>query len=333
MPLDFPNQTALVCEGGGIKGAYVSGVLKVLLEEYSFRNVDLYVGTSSAIPHLAYACAGKEVLLDNHKEIWEDRVIGEALAPATGFLHWIWKTKGLVDTEGLVSIFRDGRNALDTSLLEKSDSCVAIPVTNIRTSQTEYFTTKKVMNKTSNKCHYLGDNIDSVRFFKALKASMSPPYISRAVNIGNELYADGGYSCPVPVKFAIDYGCKNIIIIPTKPIGYKRQNYLSNNFDNYFGKLISSVGRLFCPKYRDIFYKWNDRDKKCREHFNGQINNDVRIEVIYPSESLKHHVFPVNISNILGLYETGLITAREALGGLFKGGSCNARTTATSAHF
>ena len=61
------------------------------------------------------------------------------------------------------------------------------------------------------------------RFFEAVKASMSLPFISNIVEFRDNYLLDGGISDAIPIKKSIEDGNEKNVIILTRHKGYRKK--------------------------------------------------------------------------------------------------------------
>ena len=109
--------TALVIEGGGLRGAFVAGALHQM--QQSGVHFDHVFATSAGAASAAYMIAGQ---MDRALWIWRERTHGAQLISARNFL----RGRRLMDIEGLVEAFRSDL-ALDVAALARSATTLTIP--------------------------------------------------------------------------------------------------------------------------------------------------------------------------------------------------------------
>src|SRR5687767_15901602 len=88
------RKTALIVEGGAMRGAWAAGVL-ACLHDRGQRQFDLVYAASSGACSAAYFVAG---MLDTSLEIWREHVCGRKLVCKTNFLRF----KPIIDLAYLI---------------------------------------------------------------------------------------------------------------------------------------------------------------------------------------------------------------------------------------
>lgn len=197
MESDNHKPSALILEGGGLRGVFTSGVLEAFLEAgIVFDEVyGVSAGASNAVTFLARQKGrNKRVFIDY---IHDPRY--------KGFKSWILTGNYFNKT----FIFEEIPNRLDPfdfATFAAQPAKLTMPVTHAQTGET----------------HFLRDFSSPEAITTALKAATSLPILSRPEPIGNELYFDGGISCPL-IWNTIDLSkYRNVIYVLTQPKGYQK---------------------------------------------------------------------------------------------------------------
>ena len=89
-----------------------------------------------------------------------------------------------------------------------SNTVFKIGTTNCNTGKAEFFE-KNSFNTNS--------------IMDVVRASGSLPFLSKMVNINGTPYLDGGISDSIPIKRAIEDGCCKLVLILTRPKGYRKK--------------------------------------------------------------------------------------------------------------
>ena len=85
-------------------------------------------------------------------------------------------------------------------------------------------------------------------------ASSSMPYISKPVKIGDDLYLDGGCNDSIPIKYALSFNKKTLVVL-TRELGYRtplktkriyrrRDNILNKGIYGKYPKFIQSLQNM-----------------------------------------------------------------------------------------
>ena len=181
---DDRRKTALIVEGGAMRGAWAAGVL-VYLHERGRREYDLVYAASSGACSAAYFVAD---MWDTGLTIWRE------LACKSNLL----RRKPIIDLAYLVDHVIRKRAPLSVEALQKADTKFFIVLTDCLTGEPVYF-------------HVCDD-----RVFAALRATSSMALATRGFDfVDGKPYADGGVADPIPVRRAIADGATDITVVMT----------------------------------------------------------------------------------------------------------------------
>ncbi|MEM7389857.1 MAG: patatin family protein [Pseudomonadota bacterium] len=191
------NNKALVVEGGAMRGIFATGVLDAFIQA-NYQPFNQCYGVSAGATNIAaYLCAQYK---RNHAVITDYSCRPE-------FIDFIRFIKGghLFDLDWLwQETIRDIRLDLDT--FEKQASEFYIVTTNIQTGQAEYLKANATLLE------------------EQLKASCALPIAYREFPVINNLQlTDGGVADSIPIRKAYEMGNKEITVILSQPLGYKKK--------------------------------------------------------------------------------------------------------------
>ena len=235
---------AMVISGGGSKGAFAGGVAEYLLKTEQ-RQYDMFLGSSTGsllIPHLALGTIEKiqEAYTNVHqrnifsispfvvrKRKGEEFIRINHLNVVSQFLKGR-RTFG--ESKGLKKLIKRIFSEEEYTALKNSSTDVIITVTNLTVNQVEYKTLKEVSYEDF--CEWVWISCNYI------------PFMSLAKKDDFE-YADGGFSCVVPLHEAIKRGATEIdaIILETEEFAYRNvvgKNPFSMLVD-LFGILLDQV--------------------------------------------------------------------------------------------
>jgi len=220
MSLSQPK-TALVLEGGAIRSAYLAGVLLALWEG-GIRHFDLVVGTSAG------ACCGANFIAGTPEKSTE---ILENYLTSKKFVNFLRTPtfKNVVDIDFLIDEVCVKLVPLDLPKIKSSPTKFYISATDFETGDLVYF---------NNHDHDL---------LEALRASCAMPYFYRnkALYEGRR-YMDGGMTASVPIEKALEEGASRIIVVGTRPKGYRKKPApLPPWFHRIFYPKSPALGHLF----------------------------------------------------------------------------------------
>lgn len=189
------KKTALVLEGGGLRGAYTAGALSWLIDNgISFDNA--YGISTGAVYLTTYLLGSKENLkYFSTSGITDKRIIG--LRPLLRCGH-------IVDYEFLFDVIMAKELHFDMSPVKEVKTDAKIGVYVLEEGKTEYMPIQQCT-------------------MQELKASTSLPILGKVFESQGRHVLDGGITDMIPIEQAISDGCNSCLIITTKPGDYVRK--------------------------------------------------------------------------------------------------------------
>ena len=175
-------KSALILEGGGMRGLYTAGVLDVLMENNI--ETDVAVGVSAgALFGINYKSKQiGRVLRYNLKYAGNKKNLG---------IKSLLKTGDLMSKQFYFDDLPFKLDVMDTETYKTCKTEFYAVVTNLNTGLPEY---KSIYDLKSEEC------------MEYLRASGSLPFVSKPVTVNGVPYLDGGVSDSIPVKHYIDEG-------------------------------------------------------------------------------------------------------------------------------
>lgn len=264
-------KTALILEGGGMRGLYTAGALDILME----NNIET---------HIVSGVSAGALFGINYKSKQPGRVLRYNLKYADnsenlGIKHFL-KTGDLMSEQFYFVDLPFKLDVMDTETYRTNKTEFHAVVTNLLTGQPEY---KSIFDLENHEC------------MEYLRASGSLPFVSKPVFINGVPYLDGGVSDSIPVKHYIDEGYDKIIVILTKHHCIKSK-----------GKIHGSD--IVYKKYPEFAKVLKNRNTEYINQYNyvKKLEKDGRIIVIQPSEYFKVRTTEKNRDVIRKLYELGV---------------------------
>ena len=190
-------QAGLILEGGGMKGAYTTGVLDFFLEKgIAFSRV--YGVSAGAIHMMSYLSKQKRRSIN----------IGVKYAGDKRYcsVESLLRTGDIFNVDMCYNLIPRKYDPFDNEAYMRYPGKAYAVVTNIETGKPEYLRVK-----------------DGFADLVKVRASASLPLVSRNVEIDGKLYLDGGISDAIPIQKSILDGNDRNIVILTKEVGYVRQ--------------------------------------------------------------------------------------------------------------
>ncbi|MFD0964101.1 patatin-like phospholipase family protein [Pseudofulvibacter geojedonensis] len=291
---------ALVISGGGSKGAFAGGVAEYLITELK-RDYDLYLGSSTGsllIPHLSiqkikkiqgvYTNVNQHSIFSIAPFLIRHRK-GEEFVRIHHFnvLRQLIKGKRTFgESKRLKKLIQNSISETDFNEIRATHKDIIITVTNLTLNRVEYksirdFTYEEYIEWIWISCNYV-------------------PFMSLVKKDEHE-YADGGFSCIVPLQEAIARGATEIdaIILETEAFSYRKvigKNPFSMMID-LFDSLLDQVEK------KDIAL-----GKLAAKH------NNVKLNIYYTPTKLTDNSLVFNKKQMTLWWELGYMHAKKKNG-------------------
>ncbi|MCK8058330.1 MULTISPECIES: patatin family protein [unclassified Fusibacter] len=191
------KKTALVLEGGGMRGIFTAGVLETLME-YDIYFDDVYAvsaGASTAVTYLSRQA-------DRNRRVFIDYVTDPRYKGIKSFLT----TGAYFNKKFIFETIPEVLDPFDYETFFARTENLYIPLTNCVTGEVEYisdFKTKQDLKE-------------------VLDAATSLPIMSRPVRHDGVYYLDGGVACPLVLDEVMKKGYDQIVYVLTQPKGYRK---------------------------------------------------------------------------------------------------------------
>lgn len=272
------KNTALVLEGGGMRGIFTTGVLDLFLDKkITFDNV---TGVSAGAGHAVSYLSGQR------KRAF-DVCAGYVNDKRYCSLQSLIKTGDLFGADFIYREIPDSLNLYDYDAYLAQNAVFRAVVTDCETGRAEY----AVLND-------MRTDMDYVR------ASASLPFVSKIVDIGGGKFLDGGIADPIPFEHMLDLGCDKVVVVLTRPYGYRKKP--SPHSDALAKLMYANYPALSeAIKYRYLIY--NDSLDLLEEmERNGQIF------VIRPPADLGIGRTEKNYDRLMRAYKLGYCAAKKS---------------------
>lgn len=212
--------TALVVEGGGMRGIFCAGVLDVFLEN-RFDPFDLYLGVSAGACNLASHLAGQH---GRNYRIYTNMMTRPEFISMKKFitgghymdLDYLWNA---IDIEDPLDV---------PAIVKRKKGDFTVVGTDVATGAAVYLKPR-------------ADNCSA-----ALKASSAVPLLYRgSLEIDATHLVDGGVADPIPARAAYLRGARILVVMRTRPPWFRKQkgleNYLSSFATRKWPRLSAAV--------------------------------------------------------------------------------------------
>ena len=271
------NKTALILEGGAMRGLYSAGVLDIFMQNNI--NVDVIYGVSAgALFGLNY----------------KSRQIGRAIRYNLKYAH----EKNYM---GLYSLITTGdvmnRDFCFNKLVYELDK---LDFETYKNNPVEFYAV--VTNLQTGNAEYIKID-DAEKDLEYFRASGSMPFVSKPVGINKNLYLDGAVADAVPFRKALEEKYEKIIVVLTRPAGFNRKEKSHLPYKLFYGKFPNFVktANNSCRKYNetmDLIEKYETENK---------------IVVLRPSELIKMKRVEKDTNKLQAIYDLGVSDCKKKL--------------------
>ncbi len=273
-------RVGLVLEGGGMRGLYTAGVLDAFLD--AGIEVDGIVSVSAGALFGVNFVSGQRgrALRYNKKYISHPNYMG--------LRSWL-RTGNMVNKDFTYYEIPMKLDVFDQEAFAKAKIPFYAVATNVETGQPEYFQIDHVFEQ-----------------MEILRASSALPLVSKIVEWEGKKYLDGGLSDSIPVEFARSLGFDKLIVILTRPLGYRKK---------------ASSGRIYKLLYRK-YPNFVKVATKRYQHYNDSLDKIEKLEktgdlfAIRPSKTLEIGRLEKNPDKLEDIYQLGLQDGEEVMADL-----------------
>lgn len=269
-------QAGLVLEGGGMKGAYTSGVLDYFLEkEMEFSHC--YGVSAGAVNLCSFLSKQKKRGFKSLTEyMGNSRYCG---------LYSLITDGNIVNSQFSYDLVPNYLLPFDRQTYEKYEGKAYAVVMNIVTGEPEYLSIKKMPQG-----------------LKIIQASTALPLMFQTVEIDGKLYLDGGIADAIPIRKSILDGNRKNVVILTKEVGYVRKPATGLN-------LI----KMRYHKYPKIYEVMKERHNAYNEtmEYLKRLEKEGLVFLIQPKVKNNVSRLEKDEDKMKALYESGYADAKE----------------------
>lgn len=276
--MTIDNNTALVLEGGGLRGVFTCGVLDCFMDNglrFPFT-VGVSAGACNGLSYMSgqrgRAKASNIDLMDKHRYV--------------GFRYLL--TQGcIMDYKLLFEDFPEKIIPYDYEAYFSSTDRFVMVTTNCLTGKAEYFEEKS----------------DSKRVMAIVRASSSLPYVTKITYVDGVPMLDGGIADPIPVEYVQSQGYESMVIILTRNKGYRK-----NERQMPVPKIIY---RKY-PELRKTLARRNAQYNRTMEMIE-RLEEEGKITVIRPVKPIEVGRMEKDIDKLRALYQEGYELAESLI--------------------
>ncbi len=277
--MQIDRKTALVLEGGGMRGVFTSGVL------------DAFMKHNLTFPYIvavsAGACNGMSYVSHQPRRARISNIDYLARYKYIGLRHLV--TQGCIfDRELLYDKFPNQYLPFDFDTFFSSPMTFEMVTTNCLTGQPMY----------------LSERHDRQRALDIVRASSSLPYVSKIVDVDGIPMLDGGIVDSIPLQHAIDMGHPTNVLVLTRNRGYRNT-----------GKDMK-IPRFIYRKYPRLRVALSRRlaAYNAQLEYVERMEDEGRVICIRPERPMEVDRIEKDIAKLERLYEEGELGIRAKRG-------------------
>lgn len=271
------TDTALVLEGGGMRGMFSAGVF----EAFMLKGL--------VFPYITAVSAGACNILSymSNQPLRTRRIIENYVTDKRYFSLKNWMEKGSIF--GFDFIFEDLPKTLlpfDFETYYNYPGILQVGTTDCRSGQSVWFGKEAIGHS-----------------FLPVRASASLPFLAPIVHIGRRDLLDGALVAPIPYEKAQEAGYKKFIIVLTRNSGYRKKKSVP--------QILLKTWYKDYPKLWEIMQQRPELYNKQLEYVE-QLEKDGKAVIIRPQIPLEIDRLDIKPDKLLGLHDHGIGCGLEA---------------------
>lgn len=276
------HQTALVLEGGGMRGVFSVGVLDYLLDQQI--HFPYTIGVSAGASNgLSYASRQRgRSLYSNTELLRKYNYIG---------LSHLLRGKGYIDLDFVFHVYPDRYYPFDFQTYAQTRERFVMVASNCLTGEAIYFEEKN----------------DEARMVEICKASCTLPILCPITYVDGIPMVDGGVCDAIPVRRALHEGYSKLVVVLTRNQGYRKADK-----EAYLPAFVFRQYPSLREKLRTRYLRYNETLDLVE-----QLEAEGKALVIRPERPLQVSRTCNDISLLRALYVEGYQLAKEQLSGRF----------------
>ena len=276
--LEISQNTALVLEGGGMRGVFTCGVLDYLMDhhiEFPYT-VGVSAGACNGLSYMSHQRGrGK---FSNIDLLAKYKYIG---------IRPLLKRRGLIDQQLLFHRFPDRILPYNYKAYAENPNRFEMVTTDCRTGKACYWEEKH----------------DEKRIIDIVKASSSLPYACPIIHVDGRPMLDGGIVDSIPLLRAVEQGYDKLVVVLTRNKGYRKSV-----------KEVM-VPRFIYKEYPRLRVALRNRNKIYNEQLElvERLEDEGKIVVIRPEEPIVVGRMETNVRKLTDLYMQGYACAKKVM--------------------
>lgn len=266
----YKTKTALVLEGGGLRGVFTCGVLDCFMDHgirFPFT-VGVSAGACNGLSYMSgqrgRAKASNINLMDQHHYVG---------------LKYLFTQRCIMDFKLLFEDFPERIIPYDYESYFSNPDRFVMVTTNCLTGKAEYFEEKS----------------SSKRVMDIVRASSSLPFVSPITYVDGVPMLDGGIADSIPVEYAISQGYNNLVVVLTRNKGYRKKNSKMR------------IAKAFYHKYPQLQKALSERNAVYNRTMDmiERMEEEGRLTVIRPIKPIEVGRMEKDTAKLRALYNEG----------------------------
>ena len=272
------NKTALVLEGGGLRGVFTCGVLDCFMD-HGVR-FPFTVGVSAG------ACNGLSYMSGQRGRARSSNIDLMEKYHYVGFRYLL--TQGcIMDFKLLFEDFPEKIIPYDYDAYFANPDRYVMVTTNCLTGKAEY----------------LEEKASSERVMSIVRASSSLPFLTKITYVDGVPMLDGGIADSIPVAYAMDQGYEKMVVVLTRNKGYRKKN----------GRM--RIAKVFYRRYPQLQKTLSERNAVYNRTMDliEKLEAEGRIIVIRPERPVEVGRMEKDTGKLSALYQEGYEIASKMI--------------------
>ena len=272
------ESTALVLEGGGLRGVFTCGVLDCFMDNgirFPFT-IGVSAGACNGLSYMSgqrgrAKCSNID-LMGKHKYV--------------GF-RYLLSQGCIMDFKLLFEDFPEKIIPYNYDAYFSNPDRLVMVTTNCLTGKAEYFEEKS----------------SAARVMDIVRASSSLPFVSKITYVDGTPMLDGGITDSIPVRYAMEQGYEKLVVILTRNKGYRKK-------DNKM-----RISKAFYRKYPQLLRALSERNAVYNQTMDliENLEAEGRILVIRPERPIEVGRMEKDTDKLTALYQEGYEIAASIL--------------------
>ena len=272
------NKTALVLEGGGLRGVFTCGVLDCFMD-HGVR-FPFTVGVSAG------ACNGLSYMSGQRGRARSSNIDLMEKYHYVGFRYLL--TQGcIMDFKLLFEDFPEKIIPYDYDAYFANPDRYVMVTTNCLTGKAEY----------------LEEKSSSERVMSIVRASSSLPFLTKITYVDGVPMLDGGIADSIPVAYAMEQGYEKMVVVLTRNKGYRKKN----------GRM--RIAKVFYRRYPQLQKTLSERNAVYNRTMDliEKLEAEGRIIVIRPERPVEVGRMEKDTGKLSALYQEGYEIASKMI--------------------